>query len=105
MGFVALHGDSIGSSTRSIGSTAVDFPKLANRFGPSVTYDERPHGHIRAEFAFNIAELSDGDFRSEVHLATSAQTFRGSLSKKFPEEPKVAPPSARPKFFFMEALL
>jgi len=61
-------GDSIGHSGAINRATAVEFPKLANRFGPSITYDESPHGHIRTEFAFDIAELSDGDFPSVAYL-------------------------------------
>jgi Zinc dependent phospholipase C len=61
-------GDSIGHSEAINRATAVEFPKLANKFGPSVTYDESPHGHIRTEFAFDIAELSDGDFPSAAYL-------------------------------------
>jgi Zinc dependent phospholipase C len=57
-------GDSIGHSEAINRATAIEFPKLANRFGPSVTYDESPHAHIRTEFPFDIAELSDGDFPS-----------------------------------------
>jgi len=61
-------GDSIGHSEAINPATAVEFPKLADRFGSSVTYDESPHGHIRTEFAFDIAELSDGDFPSASYL-------------------------------------
>jgi hypothetical protein len=61
-------GDSIGHSQAINRATAVEFPKLANRYGPSITYDESPHGHIRTEFAFDIAELSDGDFPSLAYL-------------------------------------
>jgi Zinc dependent phospholipase C len=60
--------DSIGHSRAINPATADEFPKLADRFGPSVTYDESPHGHIRTEFAFDIAELSDGDFASGAYL-------------------------------------
>ncbi len=55
-------GDSIGHSEAVNPSTAVEFPKLEHRFGPMVTYDESPHGHIRTEFAFDIGELADGTF-------------------------------------------
>lgn len=61
-------GDSIGHSEAVNRATGVEFPKLAKAFGPSVTYDESPHGHIRTEFAFDIAELSDGDFPSSAYL-------------------------------------
>ena len=55
-------GDSIGHSEAVNPATAVEFPKLQRRFGPMVTYDESPHGHIRTEFAFDIGELADGTF-------------------------------------------
>ena len=61
-------GDSIGHSQAINRATAVEFPKLANKFGTSVTYDESPHGHIRTEFAFDIAELSDFDFPSAAYM-------------------------------------
>lgn len=61
-------GDSIGHSEAVNRATAVDFPKLERRYGSSVTYDESPHSHIRTEFAFDIAELSDGDFPSPDYL-------------------------------------
>jgi len=61
-------GDSIGHSEAINRATGVEFPKLATKFGPSVTYDESPHGHIRTEFAFDVAELSDGDFPSSAYL-------------------------------------
>jgi hypothetical protein len=53
---------------RSTGPPRLSFPKLAKAFGSSVTYDESPHRHIRTEFAFDIAELSDGDFASAAYL-------------------------------------
>jgi hypothetical protein len=61
-------GDSIGHSEAINRATAVNFPKLEQKFGPSITYDESPHGHIRTEFSFDIAEISDGDFPSGDYL-------------------------------------
>jgi hypothetical protein len=52
-------GDSIGHAEAINPATALEFPKLERKFGPDVTYGESPHGHIRTEFAFDIAELSD----------------------------------------------
>ncbi|MGC2163231.1 MAG: zinc dependent phospholipase C family protein [Silvibacterium sp.] len=51
-------GDSIGHSEAVNPSTAVEFPNLAAKYGPVVTYDESPHGHVRTEFAFDIDQLS-----------------------------------------------
>lgn len=51
-------GDSIGHHDAVNLSTGVEFPNLAAEYGPVVTYDESPHGHVRTEFAFDIDQLS-----------------------------------------------
>lgn len=51
-------GDSIGHHDAVNPSTAIEFPKLKSKYGPVVTYDESPHGHVRTEFAFDIDQLS-----------------------------------------------
>jgi hypothetical protein len=51
-------GDSIGHHDAVNPSTAVEFPNLEAKYGPVVTYDESPHGHVRTEFAFDIDQLS-----------------------------------------------
>lgn len=51
-------GDNIGHSECINPATAIEFPKLAKKYGPLVTYDESPHAHIRTEFAFDIDQLS-----------------------------------------------
>jgi hypothetical protein len=61
-------GDSIGHSEAINPSTAVNFPKLKDKFGASVTYGESPHGHIRTEFAFDIDELTDAAFAPPAYL-------------------------------------
>ncbi len=51
-------GDSIGHADAVNPATAVEFPDLERRYGPSVTYDEDPHAHVRTEFAFDIDQLA-----------------------------------------------
>ncbi len=51
-------GDNIGHSEAVNPSTAIDFPKLARKYGNVVTYDENPHAHVRTEFGFDIDQLS-----------------------------------------------
>jgi Zinc dependent phospholipase C len=53
-------GDSIGHYDAVNPSTAIEFPKLEQKYGPIVTYDQSPHGHVRTEFAFDINQLSKG---------------------------------------------
>ncbi len=61
-------GDSIGHSEAINLATAVDFPNLRHKYGPSVTYDESPHSHIRTEFAFDIDELADKALAPPAYL-------------------------------------
>lgn len=61
-------GDSIGHSEAINPITAIEFPKLKRKFGSSVTYDQSPHGHIRAEFAFDVDEMSDAAFAPPAYL-------------------------------------
>ena len=51
-------GDSFGHHDAVNPSTAIEFPNLRAKYGPVVTYDESPHGHVRTEFAFDIDQLS-----------------------------------------------
>ncbi len=61
-------GDTIGHQDAVNPSTAIEFPKLEKKYGPVVTYDESPHGHIRTEFAFDINQLSRERFAPSGYL-------------------------------------
>ena len=51
-------GDSIGHSQATNRAVALEFPKLAARYGPSVNYAEGPHQHVQVEFAFDIDQIA-----------------------------------------------
>jgi hypothetical protein len=77
-------GDTIGHEEAVNPATAVEFPSLKRKFGPSVTYDESPHGHIRTEFAFDIDELSDRAFAPPAYLRfIGLQVPQGFLERAF----------------------
>ncbi len=59
-------GDNIGHQDAVNVAVAQEFPKLEKKYGPSVTYDENPHAHVRTEFAFDVDQLA------KHHLAPSA---------------------------------
>jgi len=61
-------GDSIGHADAVNPATAVEFPKLRDKYGRVVTYGESPHGHIRTEFAFDIDEITSGAFGPPAYL-------------------------------------
>ena len=59
-------GDTIGHHDAINPATGLAFPKLTKSFGPSVTYNENRHAHVRTEFGFDINQLS------KHHLAPGA---------------------------------
>jgi len=51
-------GDSYGHSEATNRAVALQFPKLAARYGPSVNYAEGKHQHVQVEFAFDIDQIA-----------------------------------------------
>lgn len=45
--------------------TSDEYPKLAHRFGPIVTYGENPIAHLRTEFGFDVVEVAHGRYSQE----------------------------------------
>ena len=51
-------GDTFGHSEATNRAVALEFPKLAARYGPSVNYAEGRRQHVQAEFAFDIDQIA-----------------------------------------------
>ncbi len=51
-------GDSVGHSEATNLAVPIEFPELADRYGPVVSYAEGKRQHVRTEFAFDIDEIS-----------------------------------------------
>jgi hypothetical protein len=60
-------GDNFGHSQAVNLSVPVEFPKLQQKFGPSVNYAEDPHAHVQTEFAFDINQLSKRRFAPSAY--------------------------------------
>ncbi len=61
-------GDTTGHSHAVNPAVADEFPRLAKKYGPSVTYDENPHAHVRTEFAFDVNEISKRRMAPSAYL-------------------------------------
>lgn len=61
-------GDTIGHSDAVNPSVALEFPGLRKRYGPSVSYEESPHAHVRTEFAFDINQIHKNRFAPSGYL-------------------------------------
>ncbi|MBV8865104.1 MAG: zinc dependent phospholipase C family protein, partial [Acidobacteriaceae bacterium] len=79
-------GDNIGHRDAINLAVGLGFPKLEKLFGPSVTYDEDPHAHVRVEFAFDISEISKHRLAPAAYLEfIGLQVSRRLLEQSFEE--------------------
>jgi hypothetical protein len=61
-------GDTMGHMEAVNPSVAVEFPNLAKKYGPVVTYEQSPYAHVRTEFAFDVDQLSHSRFAPAAYL-------------------------------------
>ena len=46
---------------------AIEFPKLAKKFGKEVTYEDNPKAHIRTEFGFDVTQVAKNRYTSDSY--------------------------------------
>ena len=61
-------GDTIGHPDAINVAVGKEFPELAAKYGSNVNYAEGPHQHVRAEFAFDIDEITKHRMAPEAYL-------------------------------------
>jgi hypothetical protein len=61
-------GDNIGHSMAVNQAVPIEFPKLEQKYGPTVNYAQNPHAHVQTEFAFDIDQLSKRRFAPSAYL-------------------------------------
>jgi hypothetical protein len=61
-------GDNIGHSQATNRAVPIEFPKLAAKYGPIVTFGENQHAHVQTEFAFDINEIAHRRFAPLPYL-------------------------------------
>ena len=61
-------GDTVGHSLAVNLSVPLEFPRLEQKFGPSVNYAQDPHAHVQTEFAFDINQLSKRRFAPTAYV-------------------------------------
>lgn len=85
-------GDTIGHFKVINPAVAVEFPNLAQHYGPSVAYDKNPDAHVRTEFAFDVNEISKHRMAPSAYLrhvglrvpsATLARAFYNTYGLDF----------------------
>jgi hypothetical protein len=48
-------------------SVALQYPKLARKFGDHVTYAEKPSAHIQVEFGFDVLQVAHGNYAPQAY--------------------------------------
>ena len=48
-------------------SVAMEYPKLARKFGKSVTYADDKTSHMKVEFSFDVAEVAKGNYAPQAY--------------------------------------
>ena len=79
-------GDIRGHAVAVNPSVGTEFPKLQEKYGRVVTYEDNPHAHVRTEFAFDINEVSKHRFAPSRYLSHVGLKVSMDLLKKAFEE-------------------
>jgi hypothetical protein len=48
-------------------AVAIEFPKLAKKYGKVVTYEDNPKAHIRVEFGFDVTQVAKNRYTSDSY--------------------------------------
>src|SRR5205814_8662910 len=66
--------------------TAIEFPKLARKYGKEVTYANDPKAHIRTEFGFDMVQVAKNRYTSDrYHDFIGFEVSRPLLERAFIE--------------------
>lgn len=66
--------------------TAIEFPKLAKKFGPNVTYANDPKAHIQTEFGFDMVQVAKNRYTSDhFHDFIGFEVSKPLLERAFVE--------------------
>jgi hypothetical protein len=59
--------DTWGHSLATNHSVALMYPKLAKKYGPVVTYEDKPSAHSQVEFAFDVDQVAEGNYAPHAY--------------------------------------
>ena len=76
--------DGVGHPAGTNAVTDLVFPELYPALGTPITYAQAPHQHAQVEFAFDVAQVQAGRYRSEeFHEAIGLRVSRPLLERAF----------------------
>jgi hypothetical protein len=59
--------DTQGHSVATNRSVAIEYPKLAKKFGPFVTYADDKHAHGKVELSFDVTQIARGHYAPQAY--------------------------------------
>lgn len=59
--------DSYGHPQATNRVVPIMYPKLKEKFGPVVTYEDSPAAHLKVEFSFDVVQLAQGDYAPQAY--------------------------------------
>ena len=59
--------DTEGHSLATNLSVPLLYPKLAKKYGPVVTYDQKPSAHAQVEFGFDVDQVAEGNYAPHAY--------------------------------------
>ncbi|PYX33680.1 MAG: hypothetical protein DMG80_05230 [Acidobacteria bacterium] len=48
-------------------AVAIMYPKLAKKYGPVVTYQEKPSAHMKVEYGFDVDQVAEGNYAPKAY--------------------------------------
>ena len=59
--------DSSGHPIATNRAVAMMYPELAKKYGPVVTYEEKPSAHMKVEFGFDVDQVAKGNYAPKAY--------------------------------------
>src|SRR5215471_10829303 len=48
-------------------SVAILYPGLAHKYGPAVTYEDKPSAHMKVEYGFDVDQIAKGHYAPKAY--------------------------------------
>jgi hypothetical protein len=59
--------DTSGHELATNRAVAIMYPKLAKKYGPVVTYQEKPSAHMKVEYGFDVDQVAEGNYAPKAY--------------------------------------
>jgi len=78
--------DNVGHPVAVNRAVPMSYPKLRQKYGPVVTYEDDPGAHLKTEFAFDVVQVARGKYASEnYHDFIGFKVSKPLLERAFAE--------------------